>query len=42
MKKLIVVAILVMVCLTGCSLKGFNVKVDEATTDMVKPAEAAK
>lgn len=41
MKKLILVAV-AMVYLTGCSLKGFNVKVDDATTEVVKPAEVAK
>jgi hypothetical protein len=28
--------------LAGCSLRGFNVKVDEATTEVVKPVEVAK
>ena len=41
MKKLIV-AIVVIVCLAGCSFSGFNVKVDDATTEVVKTAEVAK
>lgn len=39
MKKLIVVAIVAIVCLAGCSLSGLDVKVDNASTDEVKLVE---
>jgi hypothetical protein len=39
MKKLIVVAIVVMVCLTGCTLSGLNVKVDDETIEVVVPVK---
>jgi hypothetical protein len=43
MKKLIVVAIVVIVCLTGCMFSGLNVKVDDETIEVVVPVvEPAK
>lgn len=39
MKKLIVLAIVAMICLAGCTLSGLDVKLDNASTDEVKPAE---
>jgi hypothetical protein len=43
MKKLIVVAIVVMVSFTGCIFSGLNVKVDDETVEVVVPVvEPAK
>ncbi len=39
MKKLIVLAIVVMVCLASCTISGLDLKVDNASTDEVKLAE---
>lgn len=36
MKKLIVIVIVGIICLAGCTLKGLDVKVDNATTDEIE------
>jgi outer membrane murein-binding lipoprotein Lpp len=39
MKKLIVLAIVAMICLAGCTLSGLDMKVDNVSTDKIKTAE---
>ncbi len=39
MKKLIVLAAVLMVCLAGCTLSGLDIKVDNATSEEVKLVE---